>query len=50
LQGKEEENNLLKNRIAELEEQLRIERERKGEEIDKREQPSEQMSGDKESV
>jgi len=45
LQSKEEENNLLKNRIAELEEQLQIEREKKGEEIDKREQSSEEMSG-----
>jgi len=48
LQSKEEENNLLKNRIAELEEQLRIERERKSEEIEGREQFSEQISGDKE--
>ena len=33
LQSKEEENNLLKNRIAELEEQLRIQKEKKDREI-----------------
>ncbi|MCJ7646794.1 hypothetical protein MUO65_07865 [bacterium] len=43
MQGKEEENNLLKNRIAELEEQLRIERERKGEEIVECKQSSEEV-------
>jgi len=43
LQSKEEENRLLKNRISELEEQLGIEREKKGQEVVGPEQISEEV-------
>ncbi|MCJ7646778.1 hypothetical protein MUO65_07785 [bacterium] len=50
LQSKEEENKLLKNRIAELEEQLRIEKEKREQEIEELKQHLEQTSGGQESV
>lgn len=50
LQSKEEENNLLKNRMAELEEQSRIEREKKNQEIQELKKRLEEMPGRQESA
>ncbi|MFB0527771.1 MAG: hypothetical protein ACETVT_02710, partial [bacterium] len=50
LQSKEEENNLLKKQIAEMEEQFRIEREKKDQEIQELKKRLEEMSGGQESV
>ena len=50
LQSKEEENNLLKKQIAELEEQFRIEREQREQEIQELKKRLEEMSGGQEQV
>ncbi len=49
LQSKEEENNLLKKQMAELEEQFRIEREQKEQEIQELKKRLEEISGGQES-
>jgi len=50
LQSKEEENNLLKKQITELEEQFRVEREKKDQEIQELRKRLEEISEGKESV
>lgn len=50
LQSKEEENNLLKKQITELEEQFWVEREKKDQEIQELRNRLEEISGGKESV